>query len=59
MGLYDGDASNVRRFEDAQGAIESGKLLLRLWGGHPNLKNVGAFSKLEDKVTAVNEILCV
>ncbi len=59
LGLYDGDTSNVRRFEDAQGAIESGKLLLGLWGGHPNLKHVGAFSKLEDKVAAVKEILRV
>src|SRR5437763_8450406 len=57
LGLYDGDASNFCRFEDAQGAIESGKLLLRLWGGHPNLKHVGAFTNLGDKIAAVIEAL--
>jgi predicted ATPase len=57
LGLYDGDASNARRFENAQGAIESGKLLLDLWGGHPNLKRVGAFANLEEKIGAVKETL--
>jgi predicted ATPase len=59
LGLYDGDASNTCRFEDAQGAIESGKLLLKLWGGHPNLKHVGAFANLEEKIVAVKETLGV
>jgi predicted ATPase len=57
LGLYDGDASNSRRFEDAPAAIASGKLLLKLWGGHPNLKHVGAFASLDDKIRAVEEIL--
>ena len=57
LGLYDGDASNFCRFEDAQSAIESGKLLLKLWGGHPNLKHVGAFAELEEKIDAVREQL--
>jgi predicted ATPase len=57
LGLYDGDASNFCRFEDAQGAIESGKLLLKLWGGHPNLKHVGAFANVEEKIEAVKEML--
>src|SRR3954468_8863445 len=55
LGLYDGDASNFCRFEDAVGAIQSGKLLLKLWGGHPNLKHVGAFASLDDKIAAVSE----
>jgi len=55
LGMYDGDASNACRFEDAQAAVESGNLLLRLWGGHPSLKHVGAFANLQDKVCAVME----
>src|SRR5947208_10796484 len=47
LGMYDGDASNFCRFEDAPAAIESGKLLLKLWGGHPNLKHVGAFANVK------------
>src|SRR5436305_9482535 len=35
VGIYDGDASNPRRFEDAAGAIAAGQLLARLWEGHP------------------------
>lgn len=57
LGLYDGDASNTCRFEDAPAAVESGKLLRRLWGGHPQLKHVGAFTSLEDKIAAVEEII--
>ncbi|HTL30450.1 MAG TPA: AAA family ATPase [Tepidisphaeraceae bacterium] len=57
LGMYDGDASNFCRFEDAAGAIASGKLLLKLWGGHPDLKHVGAFTSLDDKIAAVRELL--
>ena len=57
LGLYDGDASNPRRFEDASGAIEAGKLLLKLWGSHRNLKHVGAFVSVEEKIEAVEEVL--
>jgi predicted ATPase len=57
LGIYDGDASNSCRFEDASAAIASGKLLLQLWGGHPNLKHVGAFTNLTEKIDAVNELL--
>src|SRR3954469_8530214 len=55
--FYDGDASNFCRFEDAQGAVESGKLLVKLWGGHRNLKHVGAFADFEEKIAAVKEVL--
>ncbi|MBC8107311.1 MAG: ATP-binding protein [Anaerolineae bacterium] len=57
LGLYDGDNSNFCRFEDPTAAIESGKLLLLLWGTHPNLKHVGAFSTIEEKLIAVQETL--
>lgn len=57
LGLYDGDASNACRFEDAAGAVRSGKVLLELWGDHPNLRRVGAFTNLDDKIAAVNEII--
>ncbi|HVT88875.1 MAG TPA: ATP-binding protein [Tepidisphaeraceae bacterium] len=57
LGIYDGDQSNRCRFEDAAAAIESGKVLLRLWSAHPNLKHVGAFANLEDKIASVDELL--
>lgn len=57
LGLYDGDESNFCRFEDAPGAIASGKVLLNLWSGHPNLKHVGAFTSLDDKIAAVTELI--
>jgi predicted ATPase len=57
LGLYDGDSSNFCRFEDAQGAIESGKLLLKLWGSHPNLKHVRAYTNLEEKIATVMDAL--
>jgi len=57
LGLYDGDASNACRFEDAAGAIESGKLLARLWRGHRNLKHIGAFASIEEKIGAVMKVL--
>lgn len=57
LGIYDGDASNACRFEHPEAAIESGKLLARLWGGHRNLKHVGAFANLNDKILAVREAI--
>jgi hypothetical protein len=57
LGLYDGDASNFCRFEDAAGAIASGQLLLKLWSGHHALQNVGAFARLDNKIAAVRELL--
>ncbi len=57
LGLYDNDASNFCRFEDAQAAIASGKLLHRLWGDHPQLHQVAAFHKLDEKIRAVETIL--
>jgi hypothetical protein len=57
MGLYDGQASNFCRFESARAAVASGKLLLELWSSHPNLKRIGVFANLEDKVRAVEQVL--
>ncbi len=53
LGLYDGDASNFARFEDAQTAIHSGEVLMGLWGGHPCLRRVNATHDLDAKVQAV------
>lgn len=57
LGIYDGDASNPVRFEDAAGAIASGKLLEKLWGNHPNLQRIEAFEDLEHKIAAVAGII--
>lgn len=57
LGIYDGEESNPVRFEDAAGAVKSGEKLLDLWGSHPNLKHVGAFHKLDDKIAAVLEMI--
>jgi predicted ATPase len=57
LGLYDGADSNPCRFEDAAAAVESGKVLLQLWAGHPRLRHVGAFARWEDKLLAVRETL--
>lgn len=57
LGIYDGPASNVVRFEDAAGAVDSGRRLLQLWSGHPNLHRVGAFARVEDKVAAVVDVV--
>jgi hypothetical protein len=57
LGLYDGSASNAVRFEDPSAALASGALLKTLWGGHPCLHHVGAFSSLEDKIAAVREVI--
>jgi predicted ATPase len=57
LGIYDGDKSNPVRFEAADAAIESGRLLQRLWGGHPNLQTVAAFPRIEQKIAAVSALL--
>ena len=55
LGIYDGAASNEVRFEDAAGAVDSGRRILRLWQAHPRLHHVGAFVNVADKVKAVVE----
>ena len=51
--LYDGEASNAVRFEDAEAAVESGRLLERLWSGHPRLFRIPATTDLDEKIHAV------
>src|SRR5215212_11170893 len=57
VGAYDGHSSNPCRFEDAEAAIASGNLLKALWAAHPNLLEVGAFARLEEKIEAVGRLL--
>jgi predicted ATPase len=57
LGLYDGDASNPRRFEDAQGAIIAGNRLVTLWGNHPRLIQIEAFPTVEEKLEVVRQTL--
>jgi len=57
VGAYDGDASNVCRFEDADAAVASGNLLAMLWSGHPRLIRVDAFAELEKKIDAVRLLI--
>ena len=57
LGIYDGDASNAVRFEDPLAAIASGEILRTLWGNHPNIRHIGAFVHLDDKIAAVIEVL--
>src|SRR5688500_9295458 len=51
--LYDGEASNAARFEDAAAALESGRVLERLWSGHPRLLRIPATTDLDEKIHAV------
>jgi predicted ATPase len=57
IGLYDGDASNQVRFEDAEGALENAKLLGRLWAEHPNTHFVRAMRDLEEKIATVETLV--
>lgn len=57
LGIYDGDQSNAVRFEAPDAAIESGRLLHRLWGAHKNLRKVNAFTDIEHKIMGVKEIV--
>ena len=53
LGLYDGDASNAVRFEDAAAAIAAGEVLRTLWGDHPRVVHVAAQLDLAHKIAAV------
>lgn len=57
INAYDGGASNPCRFENAPTAVESGERLLALWKDHPNLLRVDAFEKVEQKISAVRQLL--
>lgn len=57
LGLYDADASNACRFEDAEAAIASDNLLELLWKTHPRVTKVPAFPSLDEKVAATLRVL--
>ncbi len=57
IGLYDGDVSNLVRFEDAAGALENAKLLAALWSAHPNVRLVSAHRDLEQKIAIVEKLV--
>lgn len=53
LGIYDGPASNDVRFETAAQAVESGRVLVRLWEGHPRIEHVPATLDFEHKIRDV------
>lgn len=57
LGLYDGDASNPCRFEDADAAVAAGDRLVSLWAGHPRLLKVDAYPTLDEKLRTVRAAL--
>jgi len=57
LGIYDGEASNRVRFEAPEAAIESGRVLERLWSGHSKLHTVKAYAEIAQKIAAVKAIL--
>jgi predicted ATPase len=57
LGLYDGDTSNPRRFEDPQAAITSGELLAALWSNHPKLFKIDAHPTIGQKILAVEKLI--
>jgi predicted ATPase len=57
LGIYDGDASNACRFEDADAAVHAGQQLVTLWGAHPTLIRVNAYPTLDEKLEVVRTIL--
>jgi predicted ATPase len=57
LGLYDGDATNFCRFEDAAAAVRSSAFLKTLWAAHPHVVHVESYLKLDDKIAAVRVAL--
>lgn len=55
LGLYDHDASNAIRFEDAAGAIAAGETQAILWQEHPRVVRVAARELFEQKVADVTD----
>lgn len=52
-GVYDGDASNATRFEDAASALENAKALAGLWTRHGMTGEVRAARELDVKLAAI------
>jgi predicted ATPase len=57
LGIYDGDASNACRFEDASAAVVAGQQLISLWGTHPGLIRIDAYPTFDEKLQVVQSIL--
>ena len=57
LGLYDGDATNFCRFEDAAAAVRSSECLKQLWADHPRVIHVDSYPKLDEKIAAVRKAL--
>ncbi len=57
ISIYDGEDSNFCRFEDADAAVASGEMLMKLWGDHPTLRTVPASIDLDDKYFAILSVL--
>ena len=55
--IYDGSDSNDCRFEDAAAAVASGEILKKLWQDHPQFRTIEAFPSLEDKISAVRQMI--
>ncbi|MFN4243698.1 MAG: ATP-binding protein [Tepidisphaerales bacterium] len=53
LGLYDRDASNEVRFETADEALASDRLMAALWARHPRRLDVPAAATWPDKLAAV------
>jgi predicted ATPase len=57
IGVYDGDASNPVRFEDADAALENAKLLARLWSTHPHVTQIPAAKNFGHKLAQVESLV--
>ena len=57
VGAYDGPASNAARFEDAQAALASGRVLQELWRPHARQWHVPAYESFGQKYAAVHMIV--
>lgn len=57
LGIYDGDASNACRFEDASAAVTAGEKLIDLWSRHPRLVRIDAYPTINQKLEAVDGVL--
>jgi hypothetical protein len=56
-GLYDGGASNPRRFEAADAAVASGAMMRSVWSMHPRVFEAPACAELSEKIDLVEAIL--
>jgi len=57
IGAYDGDATNVVRFESPEAAMKSDEQLLSLWGVHSHLHDVPAMPDFGVKLAEVTRLI--